>query len=99
MGFETIEDEIKPILEVNLESRADDMVLYCIYVQLHNADIRKVMNNREYRIKHGIKPIESIARIRRKLQHKYEDLRPEEKYLIERQRAEKEYLLYARDKK
>ena len=47
----------------------------------------------------GNKLVESIARIRRKLQHKYEDLRPEEKYLIERQRAEKEYLLYARDKK
>ena len=99
MGFETIRKEIEPILEVNIEARTDDMNLYRAYVKLHGASLDRVFESREYRLSHGIYPFESVGRVRRMIQHDNEDLRPTKEYLLERQRAEKEYLLYAKEKK
>lgn len=99
MTFETIENEIKPILERFTEARADDMALYCLYVAGRGADIKRTLLEREYRLKRGIASYESVGRIRRKLQHANEDLRPTAEYLIERQRAEKEFIAYAKRQK
>ena len=99
MSFESIEVEIEPILRDFTEARADDMALYCLYVAGRGADIKRTLLEREYRLKRGIASYESVGRIRRKLQHANEDLRPTAGYLIERQRAEKEFIAYAKRQK
>lgn len=99
MSFESIEVEIEPILRDFTEARADDMALYCLYVAGRGADIKRTLLEREYRLKRGIASYESVGRIRRKLQHANEDLRPTAEYLIERQRAEKEFIAYAKRQK
>ena len=98
MTFETIEQELKPILENFIETRADDMSLYGLYVSNKGVQLTRVLTDREYRLTHGIASYESVGRIRRKLQAKYRELRPAPEYLAERKRAEKEYKKYARGK-
>ena len=96
MTFETIEQELKPILENHEEARADDMCLYLLYVGIKRVELYTAFSDREYRLTHGIASYESVGRIRRKLQAKYRELRPAPEYLAERKRAEKEYKKYAR---
>ena len=95
MGFNTIERELKPILERNINARCDDMLLYYIYVKSKGADFLNIWD-RDYRHLFNVSPYETISRIRRKLQEKYEELRPTPAQIEEKKRAEKEYKEYAR---
>lgn len=103
MTFKTIEKEIIPILEQNVEARANDMILYAEYVNVKTPwgnswdnILAMVFTNPQYRITNGIAPYESVARIRRKVQEIRRDLRPTPAQLEEKYRAEKEYRKYAK---
>lgn len=102
MTFKTIEKEIIPILEQDVEARANDMVLYAKYVDYKTKGnvsftgaLALVFTDSEYRITKGIAPYESVSRIRRKVQEIRRDLRPTPAQLEEKYRAEKEYRKYA----
>lgn len=96
MTFETIEKELKPILEEHEETRADDMALYEVYVNRKGLLLARIFSDRHYRILHSVPPYESISRIRRKIQAKFPELKPSKEYIKERKRAEKEYKQYAK---
>ncbi len=105
--FNKVEDDIKPILKKNVASRVDDMTLYAAYAftKLKDVDVsmpttwlEQVFNNKMYRIAYGVAPFETVSRIRRKLQEKYEELRPTKEQMEEKKRLEKEYKQYARQK-
>lgn len=106
MYFNTVENDIKPILKNDEAARCDDMVLYADYVykklggnNLGSEWLIRVFSNRRFRIEHGIVPYETVSRIRRKLQREYEELKPSKEYLEERKRAEKDYRKYAKEKR
>ena len=103
MDFKTVEQEITPILKYSEAARCDDMALYANYayskIEKLNYGagwLQKIFSDRRFRIIHGIAPYETVSRVRRKLQEKYEDLRPSEAYREERKQTEKEYKKYAR---
>lgn len=96
MTFKTIEAEIKPILERDEASRADDMRLYIKYVNKMGVDVGKTLTSREYRIKNGVASYDSIGRIRRKIQEHYANLRPTEDFIRKRKEAESNYRKYAK---
>jgi hypothetical protein len=105
MTFESIEADLKPILKENQAARCDDMALYSYYcyrkLEKANADtgaawLQRVFTDHHFRTNYGIAPYESVSRIRRLLQAKYEDLRPDEVYKAERKRAELEYRAYVK---
>lgn len=105
MNFKTVEQEVRPILKDNYAARCDDMTLYACYVfskvhyfNLGEGWLQKVFSDRRFRIMHGIAPYETVSRVRRKLQEKYEDLRATESYVAARKKVEKEYKQYAREK-
>ncbi len=105
MTFKTIEQDITPILKESEAARCDDMALYANYAyekvkKLYHGDgwLQKVFSDRRFRIVHGIAPYESVSRVRRKLQAKYKELRPNKDYQEERKRVEREYRKYARQK-
>ena len=105
MEFKTVEQDITPILKESEAARCDDMALYANYAygKLAKFDygagwLEKVFSDRRFRIIHGIAPYETVSRVRRKLQEKYENLRPSKEYQDERKRAELEYKKYAREK-
>lgn len=105
MTFKTVEQDLTPILKESEAARCDDMVLYANYAFNKLAGmnygagwLEKVFSDRRFRIVHGIVPYETVSRIRRKLQRKYENLRPSKAYQEERKRAEKEYKNYAKEK-
>lgn len=105
MAFKRVEDDIKPILKQNASARVDDMTLYANYVfeKIKGIDVsmpttwlEQVFSNKLYRIAYGIAPYETVSRVRRKLQEKYEELRPTKEQRAEKKRLEKEYKQYAR---
>ena len=96
MTFKTIEKELKPILEKDIESRADDMRLYIMYVKRKGADVGKVLTCREYRLRAGVASYDSIGRIRRKIQEAEPSLRPSKEYMETRRLSEMEYRKYAK---
>lgn len=105
MEFKTVEEDITPILKESEAARCDDMALYANYAftKLSGMDygagwLEKIFSDRRFRIVHGIAPYETVSRVRRKLQERYENLRPSEAYKEERKRAEREYRKYAREK-
>ena len=106
MTFQTIEQDITPILKEDEAARSDDMALYANYVYSKISKLnyggagwlQKVFSDRRFRIIHGIAPYESVSRVRRKLQEKHEDLRPTKAYQEERKRVEANYKKYAREK-
>lgn len=105
MEFKTVEQEITPILKYSEAARCDDMALYANYAydKLNGFDygagwLQKVFSDRRFRIIHGIAPYETVSRVRRKLQEKYEELRPSKDYQEERKRVEREYKKYAKEK-
>ena len=105
MEFKTVEQDIAPILKEDEAARCDDMALYANYVygKLQGLNygegwLQKIFSDRRFRIIHGIAPYETVSRVRRKLQEKYEDLRPSKEYQEERKRVEVEYKKYAREK-
>ena len=103
MKFKTVEQDIKPILKDNYATRCDDMALYACYVYekvqhlgLGAGWLQTVFSNRRLRIINGIAPYETVSRVRRRLQNKYEDLRAPEELRKERREIEKKYKEYAR---
>lgn len=105
MTFKTVEQDITPILKESEAARCDDMALYANYAYTKIAKLnygagwlQKIFSDRRFRIIHGIAPYETVSRVRRKLQEKYEDLRPNKEYQEERKRVEVEYKKYAREK-
>lgn len=103
MEFKTIEQDITPLLKESEAARCDDMVLYASYAygKLAGFDygkgwLEKVFSDRRFRIIHGIAKYEAVSRCRRKLQEKYENLRPSKEYQDERKETEREYKKYAR---
>lgn len=98
MTFKTIERELSHYLEKIPETRADDMVLYSLYCFGRGADLSRVMQDREYRLRQGLGSFESVGRIRRKIQKKRPDLRPTAEEIRKRREAEKEYKEYAKSK-
>lgn len=105
MTFQTIEDEVREILEYNEAARSDDMKLYAYYAMHKTAKfnlgkeyITRIFIDERFRIMHGIAPYESVSRIRRKLQAKELELRPSKQALEEKKTYEKNYRAYAREK-
>lgn len=105
MEFKTVEQDITPILKESEAARCDDMALYANYayekIQKFNYGagwLEKIFSDRRFRIIHGIAAFETVSRVRRKLQEKYEELRPSEAYQKERKEVELEYKKYAREK-
>lgn len=103
MKFKTVEQDIRPILKDNYAARCDDMALYAYYVYdkvqemgLGKGWLQKVFSDRRFRITHGIAPYETVSRVRRKLQEKYDDLRPPQDLREERKKIEKVYKEYAK---
>lgn len=96
--FETVEKAIEPILLNNPYTRADDMLLYLEYLRSIGAagDLAAVFSDRKYRIAYGIAPYESVSRVRRKLQERYECLKPSKDYIECRRKSENEFRKYAR---
>lgn len=99
MKLDTLENEIAMILNEEERTRADDMTLYFEYLIRHEVTILRVFSDRKYRIMHGISSFESVSRCRRKLQTKYDDLRPDKKTINLRHEEEKKFKEYARRKK
>lgn len=105
MTFNTVENDITPILKRSKAARCDDMVLYANYAYEKIAGfnygagwLEKVFSDRRFRLSHGIAPYETVSRVRRKLQAANENLRPTIEDIDERKRAEKEYKDYAKRK-
>lgn len=103
MEFKTIEQDITPLLKESEAARCDDMTLYASYAyeKLAGFDygagwLEKVFSDRRFRIIHGIAKYEAVSRCRRKLQERYENLRPSKEYQEERKETEREYKKYAR---
>ena len=94
--WKSIENAIEPILQEDVDTRADDMRLYLRYVQRNKADIGKCMFERKYRLQRRIASYDSVSRIRRKLQQRDPKLRPSKEYIAARRKAEKEFRLYAK---
>lgn len=106
MKIGTLENEVKEILKHNTTARADDMALYANYVFNHIEDeglgngwLIKIFSDRRYRVSHGISGYESVSRCRRKLQERYEELRPDEETIKIRKREEKRWKAYAKSGK
>jgi len=100
-----VEEEVKKILEIDEQARADDMHLYACYAwemlerageKVGSGWLEKVFSNERYRYLFGIAPYESVSRARRKLQEVNEDLRPSEETIRARKEKIKEYKQYAK---
>ena len=96
----TLEKDIETILLNDPFTRADDMLLYLEYLRSIGAagDLAAVLSDRKYRIAYNIVPYETVSRVRRKLQEKYEDLSPNKAFIKRRRENEKEFRKYARKK-
>ena len=107
-----LENVVAEILDRNISARSDDQYLYTAYVNAvlnniypndtqnkRNNRFANLMADRRLRIRHGIAEYGSIARVRRKLQEKYEDLRPSEEAIKARQELQGKYKEYARGDK
>lgn len=96
--FLTVEKAIEPILATDPFTRADDMLLYLEYLRRMGAagDLAAVLSDRKYRIAYGIAPYETVSRVRRKLQERYEDLRPSKDHIEFRRKNEKEFRKYVK---
>lgn len=97
--MKSVEKDIKPILEIDEETRADDMKLYFSYVHGKGCDFKQSLLDRIYRISNGLVSYDRVSRARRKLQEHYADLRPSEEYMEKRKKVEKEFRLYAKGAK
>lgn len=105
MEFNTIEQDITPILKEDMAARCDDMALYANYAyeKLNSMNygagwLEKIFSDRRFRITHGIARYDAVSRCRRKLQETYAELRPSKEYQEERKETEREYKRYARQK-
>lgn len=85
--------QVKEILVASDEARADDMVLYFLYLSSRGFGdyLLTVLADPKYRAKNGISGFASISRARRKLQAENPDLRPSAEQIAIRKKLEKEY--------
>ena len=99
--LETIENELKKILEKEPLARKDDMYLYYIYCTkygvLNSKAFVQLFYNKNFRKEYNIPVFESVSRARRKLQQEYEYLRPEKQVQDARTNKEADYIRYAID--
>ena len=97
--LETIENEVKKILEKEPVARKDDMYLYFIYCTkygvLNSKAFVQLFYNKRFRKEYNIPVFESVSRARRKLQQECEYLRPEQKVQDARTNKEGDYIRYA----
>lgn len=104
-----LENVVAGILSNFEKTRSDDQLLYLIYLSMihgkvyPDASVRdyenyfhSAMTQRIFRVKHGIAEFESVSRCRRKVQEKYEDLKPSEEAIKARRELSKKFILYAR---
>lgn len=103
MSFKRTKDDVEEILKYSENARADDMALYCYYVNAKTEGLKlsffylqKVFVDRAFRIKHGIAPYETVSRARRKLQADNPELRPAVETIQARKESEKAYKEYFR---
>lgn len=94
--MKSVEKDLIPILEIDEETRADDMRLYYRYVSGKGCDFKQSLLDRIYRISNGLVSYDRVSRARRKLQEHYAYLRPTEDYMAFRKKTEAEYRLYAK---
>lgn len=97
--LETIENEVKKILEKEPLARKDDMYLYYIYCTkygvLNSKAFVQLFYSKNFRKEYNIPVFESVSRSRRKLQQEYEYLRPEKNVQDARINKEGEFIRYA----
>lgn len=97
--LETIENEVKKILEKEPLARKDDMFLYYIYCTkygvLNSKAFVQLFYSKNFRKEYNIPVFESVSRARRKLQQECEYLRPEQKVQDARTNKEGDYIRYA----
>ena len=97
--LETIENEVKKILEKEPLARKDDMYLYYIYCTkygvLNEKAFVQLFYNKNFRKEYNVPVFESVSRARRKLQQEYEYLRPDQQTQDARTNREGEYIRYA----
>lgn len=107
-----LESVVEDILNKIVSTRSDDQELYSIYTTCilkrvypndSDADFTnhfyQAMSNRQFRAIHGISEVGSVSRCRRKLQEKYDYLKPSEDALKARDELRKQYRKYARGEK
>lgn len=99
--LETIENEVKKILEKEPLARKDDMYLYYIYCTkygvLNSKAFVQLFYSKNFRKEYDIPVFESVSRARRKLQQEYEYLKPEKKVQDARTNKQADYIRYAID--
>ena len=99
--LETIENEVKKILEKEPLARKDDMYLYYTYCTkygvLNSKAFVQLFYSKNFRKEYNIPVFESVSRARRKVQQEYEYLRPEKSVQDARTNKEVEYIRYAID--
>ena len=85
--------QVKEILVASDEARADDMVLYFLYLSSRGFGdcLLTVLADPKYRAQNGISGFSSISRLRRKLQEENPKLRPSAEQIAIRKKLEKEY--------
>lgn len=93
-----IEKNVRAVLEKYPESRANDFVLYAMYIKENTPELANV--GLIYALleaqRLGMPSYESVTRARRKIQQHNADLRPPEKATAARQEKEKQYRKYAK---
>ena len=99
--LETIENEVKKILEKEPLARKDDMYLYYIYCTkygvLNSKAFVQLFYSKNFRKEYNIPVFESVSRARRKLQQEYEYLKPEQNVQDARTNREGDFIRYATD--
>lgn len=90
------ENVVLCILNDRVSARNDDYVLY--YYFLEAEGFSTCMSLEDYLLGDSLyyPKFETIARVRRKLQEKYPELRPTKNEQIRREEAEKDFRAYAR---
>ena len=97
--LESIESEVKAILDKDYRARKDDMYLYYVYCTkygvLNSKAFVQLFYNKNFRKEYNVPVFESVSRARRKLQQEYEYLRPEKQVQDARTNKEADYIRYA----
>lgn len=84
------------ILNDHAEARDDDYVLYYYFLREEGFTMRMNLENFLLGDSHYYPKFETIARVRRKLQEEYPELRPSKNEQIRREEAEEDFRRYAR---
>ena len=102
MKVKDVEKDVYKILKYNMAARCDDQKLYHSYVcEKLGEDARgefmiKVFTDLRFRIGYGIANYDTVSRVRRKLQERYESLQAPPEVVKERKESIKRYKLYSK---